>query len=139
VCFSYRYKSRYYYFKIIIKINICDKKTDDCEFFTIVRKWFLFFCKKQNINVFLQNIKTSLILPIMIQQVYITRNPNIMLGKPTIKGTRITVELIVRKMAGGYSIDELLVQYPHLQKIQIIAALEYAAMVIANEEILEVA
>ena len=75
----------------------------------------------------------------MTENIYIKRNPDIMLGKPIIIGTRITVELIVRKLAGGHSVDDLLVQYPHLQKAQILAALEYAASVIANEEILEVA
>jgi len=39
---------------------------------------------------------------------YIVRNPGIMLGKPIIKGTRITVELIMRKLAGGYSIDDII-------------------------------
>jgi len=38
---------------------------------------------------------------------FIVRNPEIMMGKPTIKGTRIKVELIMRKLAGGYSVDEL--------------------------------
>lgn len=37
----------------------------------------------------------------------IERNPNIMLGKPILKGTRISVELIVRKLAGGYTIQEI--------------------------------
>jgi uncharacterized protein (DUF433 family) len=68
---------------------------------------------------------------------YIERNPEIMLGKPIIKGTRITVELIVRKLAEGYSIDSILKSYPHLTKNQIYAALVYAADLIANEEILE--
>ena len=68
---------------------------------------------------------------------FITRNPQIMLGKPVIKGTRITVELIVRKLAGGYSTDDLLASYPHLTREQVFAALEYAADLIANEEIIE--
>ena len=66
----------------------------------------------------------------------IERNPEVMLGKPVIKGTRITVELIVRKIAGGYSIDELLKAYPHLTRQQIQAALEFAADVVANEEVI---
>ena len=57
---------------------------------------------------------------------YIERNPEIMLGKPVIKGTRITVEHIMRKLAGGYSIQELENNIPHLTKDQILAALEYA-------------
>jgi uncharacterized protein (DUF433 family) len=68
----------------------------------------------------------------------IKRNPEIMLGKPIIKGTRITVELIMRKLAEGYSVDELLNSYPHLTKEHIYAVFEYAADMIANEEILEI-
>lgn len=68
---------------------------------------------------------------------FITRNPDIMLGKPVIKGTRITVELIMRKLAGGFTINDLLTNYPHLNKDQILAALEYAADLIANEEVIE--
>ena len=68
---------------------------------------------------------------------YIERNPEIMLGKPIIKGTRITVELLMRKLADGYIISDLLKSYPHLNKEQIFAALEYAADMIANEETLE--
>lgn len=47
---------------------------------------------------------------------YIWRNPEIMLGKPVIKGTRITVELIMRKLAEGFTVDELIESYPHLKK-----------------------
>lgn len=67
----------------------------------------------------------------------IIRNPDILMGKPVIKGTRISVELIVRKFAGGYTIADILKSYPHLAENQVLAALEYAADVIANEEILE--
>ena len=68
---------------------------------------------------------------------YIERNPRILRGKPILKGTRISVELIMRKVASGYSVDELLVSYPHLKKEQILAAFEYAATIISNEEITE--
>ena len=67
---------------------------------------------------------------------YIERNPNILLGKPVLKGTRITVEQIIRKMANGYSIDQLKEAYPHLSSMQIQAALDYAADVISNEVVL---
>jgi uncharacterized protein (DUF433 family) len=70
---------------------------------------------------------------------FITRNPGIMLGKPVITGTRITVELIVRKFAAGYTLEDLLRSYPHLTKEQVFAALDYAADVIANEEVFEMA
>ena len=64
---------------------------------------------------------------------YIIRDPKVMLGKPIIKGTRITVELIMRKLAGGCSVNDLLNSYPHLVREQINAAIEYAADTIANE------
>jgi len=73
----------------------------------------------------------------MNYKTHIERNPEIMLGKPIIKGTRITVELLIRKLAGGFSVEELLISYPNLTKAQILAALEYVADVIANEESLE--
>lgn len=65
---------------------------------------------------------------------YIERNPEIMLGKPIIKGTRITVEIIMRKLAGGFTIEKLIESYPHLNREQIFSALEFAADIIANEE-----
>ncbi|MFH2144087.1 MAG: DUF433 domain-containing protein [Bacteroidota bacterium] len=70
---------------------------------------------------------------------YIERNPDIMLGKPIIKGTRITVELIMRKLAGGYKVIDIVKSYPHLTEEQILAAFAYAADMIANEETLEIA
>jgi uncharacterized protein (DUF433 family) len=70
---------------------------------------------------------------------YIVRNPKILLGKPIIKGTRISVELIMRKLAGGYTIEKLIASYPNINQDQIYAALEYAADLIANEEIFEIA
>jgi uncharacterized protein (DUF433 family) len=68
---------------------------------------------------------------------FIERNPAILQGKPIIKGTRISVELIVRKLAGGYDVQKIIQSYPHLTENQVIAALHYAADVIANEEVVE--
>lgn len=56
-------------------------------------------------------------------QNHIERNPRIMLGKPVIKSTRITVELILEMMAGGSTVEDILVSYPHLNAEQIHAAL----------------
>ena len=67
---------------------------------------------------------------------YIALNPAVMVGKPVIKGTRITVELIVKKLGEGATIPELLESYPHLKEEHIYAALQYAAAVLANEEFL---
>lgn len=61
----------------------------------------------------------------MKYQKYIERNPDIMQGKPIIKDTRITVELIMRKLANGYNIDDLLQSYPHIKKKHVLAALEF--------------
>ena len=63
----------------------------------------------------------------------------IMLGKPTIKGTRITVVSILKKLSEGLTIDDLIILYPHINAKQIMACIEYAADVISNEEIMEVA
>ena len=63
-------------------------------------------------------------------------NPKIMLGKPVIRGTRITVELIVRKIAEGADATEVLAAYPRLTPADIRAALSYAADTVAHEEII---
>lgn len=73
----------------------------------------------------------------MTWQPYIERNPEVLTGKPILKGTRISVELIMRKLAGGYTFEKLLEAYPHLNKEQLAAACEYAADVISNEETVE--
>ena len=57
---------------------------------------------------------------------YIEINPNIMIGKPVIKWTRITVENIISLLGQGMSFEEILNEYKGLQKIQILACLKYA-------------
>jgi uncharacterized protein (DUF433 family) len=61
-------------------------------------------------------------------------NPKVMLGKPVIQGTRIPVELILRKLSEGASEAELLDAYPHLTREDIQAALRYAADMLAHQE-----
>jgi len=61
-------------------------------------------------------------------------NPKVILGKPVIKGTRISVELILRKLSEGATVEELLDAYPHLSHEDIRAALAYAAEALALEE-----
>jgi uncharacterized protein (DUF433 family) len=61
-------------------------------------------------------------------------NPKIMLGKPVIRGSRITVELILRKLSEGAKVEELLDAYPNLKPEDIRTALAYAADTLANEE-----
>ena len=62
-------------------------------------------------------------------------DPEVMAGKPIIKGTRIPVDLIVRLVAQGMSFEEILEDYPHLIKEDIQAALAYAADVVGQEEV----
>ncbi len=66
-------------------------------------------------------------------------NPKVMLGKPVIRGTRIPVELILRKLAEGSQEEDLLDAYPGLTGEDIRAAIAYAADVVAHEENLPVA
>ena len=66
-------------------------------------------------------------------------NPKIMVGKPVIKGTRITVELILESLAAGDTYEEILEAFPKLSKQSILAALNYATTVIKNEDIYPVA
>lgn len=61
-------------------------------------------------------------------------DPDVMLGKPVIRGTRVTVELILRKLSEGASETELLDAYPRLSKEDIRAAMAYAADTLAHEE-----
>lgn len=58
---------------------------------------------------------------------YIEENPDIMLGKPVIKGTRITVELLMEKLGQGASEEEILASYPFLRPEHIQAAHAFAA------------
>jgi uncharacterized protein (DUF433 family) len=63
-------------------------------------------------------------------------NPEVMLGKPVIRGTRIPVELILRKLAEGATEAELLDAYPRLTQADIKAALGYAADTLSHEKII---
>lgn len=63
-------------------------------------------------------------------------NPAVMLGKPVIKGTRVPVELLIRKLSEGATEADLLDGYPRLTKKDIQAALAYAASTLAHETII---
>lgn len=65
-------------------------------------------------------------------------NPNVMVGKPVIRGTRIPVELVLRRLAEGATEADLLDAYPRLTREDIHAAIHYAADAVALEETLEV-
>lgn len=63
-------------------------------------------------------------------------NPGVMLGKPVVRGTRIPVELLLRKLGEGASYEELLDAYPRLTRQDILEALAFAADAIGHEEML---
>ena len=63
----------------------------------------------------------------------IETNPEVMLGKPVIRGTRITVELLLRKLSEGATEAEVLDAYPHLTSEDLKAAIAYAADLVARE------
>jgi uncharacterized protein (DUF433 family) len=65
---------------------------------------------------------------------HIEINPKVMMGTPVIRGTRIPVELILRKLAEGASEADLLDAYPRLTREAIQAAIGYAADTVAHEE-----
>jgi len=67
---------------------------------------------------------------------WITVDPRICGGKPVIRGTRIMVKNILGMVAGGYTVDRIVEEYPELAPGMVEAALEYAATVIDEEQVL---
>ncbi len=65
----------------------------------------------------------------------ISQDPKVMVGKPVIKGTRITVELILRKLGEGWSTETLLDAYPHITRDDILAAQAFAADYMARKNL----
>lgn len=70
---------------------------------------------------------------------YIESNANVMLGKPVVKGTRITVALVLKKLSEGASPEDLIEAYPNLTLQSINAVLAYASDVVSNETIIAAA
>lgn len=69
----------------------------------------------------------------------ITVNPRIMTGKPTIRGLRITVEQLLRGLSGGLTEQELLDEYPDLEKEDFLAVFAYVTELVAEEQVFLVA
>jgi len=65
----------------------------------------------------------------------IAMNPEVMGGKPVIRGTRIPVDMILRKLGVGMTVEEILADHPHLTTEDIRAAQAFAADYIADEEL----
>lgn len=68
-------------------------------------------------------------------QTYITADPAVLTGKPVIKGTRISVDLVLECLGRGWSIDDILAQYPHLSREGIVACVEYACDLVRSETV----
>jgi uncharacterized protein (DUF433 family) len=66
-------------------------------------------------------------------QARIVANPKIMMGKPTVAGTRITVELILEKLAAGETVDQILKSHPSLTEEGVRAAIGFAAAVLSAD------
>jgi uncharacterized protein (DUF433 family) len=69
----------------------------------------------------------------------IVSDPDILVGKPTIKGTRISVELILGWLANGWTHEMILESYPHLTREDILAALGFAAEMMREERYVAIA
>jgi uncharacterized protein (DUF433 family) len=69
---------------------------------------------------------------------WITSDPAILGGKPSIRGTRISVEFVLELLASGASQEQILATYPHLPAAGLTAAIEYAARALRNEVVWDV-
>ncbi|MCX6383290.1 MAG: DUF433 domain-containing protein [Actinobacteria bacterium] len=68
----------------------------------------------------------------------ITYNPEVMVGKPTIRGLRITVDQILKALAANTNIQEILSDYPELEKEDIQAVLLYAGQLVEEERVFKI-
>ena len=65
----------------------------------------------------------------------IETNPEVLTGKPVVKGTRIAVEFVVGLLAQGWTVDEILDQYPALSREDVQACLQYASETLKSERV----
>jgi uncharacterized protein (DUF433 family) len=68
-----------------------------------------------------------------IMEEIITCDPEILAGKPIVRGTRISVALILKLFSSGWTMERILENYPHLTREGVLAALDYASMVLERE------
>lgn len=69
---------------------------------------------------------------------HIERAPDVLGGKPRIKGTRISVELVLGRLGEGWTIEQLIGAYPHLEAEQIRACMAFAADSLATDDVVDV-
>ena len=65
----------------------------------------------------------------------ITQDPEVMGGKPCVRGMRVTVGMIVGQIGAGHSIEEVLAEYPYLECEDVLQALRYAAWLAEDREV----
>jgi len=65
----------------------------------------------------------------------ITIDPNILVGKPIIKGTRIAVEFVIDLLARGWTVEQILKEYDHLTRDDVHACLAYAGELVREEKV----
>jgi uncharacterized protein (DUF433 family) len=65
-------------------------------------------------------------------------NKKVLAGKPVIKGTRISVDFIMRLLGNGWTYDEILKEYPRLKKTDITAVLKYSADIVHDERVIAI-
>lgn len=70
---------------------------------------------------------------------HVTVNPDILVGKPIIKGTRISVELLLDRLGDGWSMAEILESYPHLKREDVQAAVKFATELFKEERFVAIA
>ena len=70
---------------------------------------------------------------------HITVDPAVLAGKPVVKGTRISVELLLDRLADGWSHDDILAAYPQLTREQVLAAVRFASELFKEERFVAVA
>jgi len=75
----------------------------------------------------------------MMEKNLIISDPQVMLGKPVIAGTRITVELVLEKLAAGETVEQILEAHPKLTREEIQAALHFAAEALRSDVVYPVA
>lgn len=69
---------------------------------------------------------------------HVTVNPDILAGKPIVRGTRISVELLMDRLADGWSVEQILEAYPHLTREDVLAAIAFVAEIFREERFIAI-